>query len=127
VAGSGARTARHCAPLELAQQPRLAHAGLAGDEDCARLATLGPLERSLERRHLIGAADEVRTGNPSCHMPIIAGRRRLVGEKRHASRRRRASVVRRDGPVERTRPGRTRLRKRPAVRMSSALCACVAS
>jgi hypothetical protein len=75
--------------LELAQQPRLADAGLAGHEHRGRRATLGPLECRLEARELRGAIDEVGAGDARRHMAIMSARQ-WRGEGGHANRGRRA-------------------------------------
>ena len=59
VAAQHARAAGGGAALELAQQPRLAHARLAGHEHRRRRAALGPVERRLEALELRSAADEL--------------------------------------------------------------------
>ena len=70
-----ARAAIGRAPLDLAHQPRLADAGLAAHERCARRAAPGPLERGLEQRELRGAPDELRAGDARWHAAIISARR----------------------------------------------------
>jgi hypothetical protein len=53
--------------LELAEQPRLADAGLAGQERDRRLALARLREPGLKLRELRVAADERRAGYARCH------------------------------------------------------------
>jgi hypothetical protein len=86
VAAQHARPAIDGPPLELAQQPRLADAGLAGHERGGRRAALGPPECRLEPRELRGTADELGAGDARWHVAIISTRR-WRGEGAHARRR----------------------------------------
>ena len=74
VATQHARPALDGPALELAQQSRLADAGLAGHERGGRRAALGPLECRLEPRELRGAADELGARDARGHTAIISAR-----------------------------------------------------
>src|SRR5215217_467502 len=67
MAEQHARLARACARLELAQQPRLADAGLTADEDESRPPGGGAVERDAQRVELRLAADERCGGHAACH------------------------------------------------------------
>jgi hypothetical protein len=107
VAAQHVRPRRGRQALQLAQQTRLADARLARYEHGCRIAGRRALEGAAERRQLVGAADELPARDAPCHMAIISGRRRRVGECAHAARRRSrsrlASAMRRVAPVERRR------------------------
>ncbi|GAA3818868.1 hypothetical protein GCM10022380_42000 [Amycolatopsis tucumanensis] len=47
---------------QLGQQPGLAHPGVAGHEDRARLTPLGSGEGSTQPSHLVGAGDQWDSG-----------------------------------------------------------------
>ena len=74
LAAQHARPAIGGAPLELAQQPRLADARLAADEGRARHAALGSREGRLEARELRCATDELRARDARWHMASISAR-----------------------------------------------------
>ena len=74
VAAQDARAAGDRQALELAQQPRLAHAGLAADEHGGRGAALGARERRFQAAELRGAADERGARDAGWHRAIIFAR-----------------------------------------------------
>jgi hypothetical protein len=82
-ASDGGRGHRGGEGRHLREEPTLADARLAADDDDARLTGRGALERFGQRRSLGNAANEDRTGNASCHDSDIAPACRL---EQHAVR-----------------------------------------
>jgi len=86
LADQDLRPARLGLPLELVQQPALAHTGLPGHEHGLEAAGHHAVERLQQRAHLGVATDELRTGDSQRHAPILSHRelpRRIPGHGAH--------------------------------------------
>jgi hypothetical protein len=70
---------------ELGHQPRLSRSGLAADQQRRMPALAGPRERISQGGHLLGPADQNRTGPLTRHEPSMpVGRSRPVGQEARA-------------------------------------------
>ena len=86
-AAQHARSIGAAAPDQLGDQARLAHAGLAPQQDDSRLAVRRPHPGHLKSAQLLDAADKGRAGHAAAHLAPIIASFRAEGNRRVSGRR----------------------------------------